>query len=90
MVYLNAVERGGATAFPKLGLSIQPEPGTLVVWNNMTRSGRPNQATLHAGMPVEAECKIHRHTMVQIGRMVAKSALTNRNGVPLRSACQCR
>lgn len=54
MVYLNAVERGGATDFPKLDLSIEPEPGTLVVWNNMTSGGRPNRAMLHAGMPVEA------------------------------------
>lgn len=52
MVYLNAVERGGATDFPRLGLAIQPEPGLLVAWNNMDRSGRPNRAMLHAGTPV--------------------------------------
>lgn len=57
MVYLNAVESGGATDFPRLGLSIQPDPGTLVVWNNMSRSGRPDRATIHAGMPVEAGSK---------------------------------
>lgn len=54
MVYLNAVEAGGATDFPRLSLSIVPEPGLLVVWNNMDRRGRPSPALLHAGLPVEA------------------------------------
>ncbi len=57
MLYLGAVERGGATDFPRLGLSIDPEPGLLVAWNNMDRRGRPNPALLHAGMPVAAGTK---------------------------------
>lgn len=57
MVYLNHVESGGATDFPRLGFSIQPEPGMLLVWDNMTSGGRPNRATIHAGMPVEAGAK---------------------------------
>lgn len=54
MVYLNAVEGGGATEFPRLDLRFQPEPGTLVVWDNMDTRGRPNRATIHAGLPVLA------------------------------------
>lgn len=54
MVYLNAAEAGGATDFPRLDLTIQPEPGMLVAWDNMTPRGRPNRATIHAGLPVEA------------------------------------
>ncbi|QZD90494.1 2OG-Fe(II) oxygenase [Qipengyuania aurantiaca] len=54
MVYLNAVEAGGETDFPVLDLSVAPEPGLLVAWNNVDRHGHPNPATLHAGMPVEA------------------------------------
>lgn len=57
MVYLNAVESGGATDFPGLDLAIVPEPGLLVAWNNMDRRGRPNTALLHAGMPVTAGTK---------------------------------
>jgi prolyl 4-hydroxylase len=57
MVYLNAVEAGGETDFPRLGLSIRPEPGLLIAWNNMDRRGRPNPALLHAGMPVAAGIK---------------------------------
>jgi len=49
-----AVEEGGETDFPDLRQSIVPEPGMLVAWNNMDRKGRPNRATRHGGMPVEA------------------------------------
>lgn len=57
MLYLNAVEAGGATEFPRLGLSLRPEPGLLVAWNNMDRRGRPNPDLLHAGLPVERGVK---------------------------------
>lgn len=57
MLYLNAVGSGGATDFRKLGLALVPQPGMLVVWNNMDRAGRPNPALLHAGMPVGAGIK---------------------------------
>ena len=57
MLYLNAIEAGGATDFPRLDLAIQPQPGLLVVWNNMDRRGRPNPALFHAGMPVRAGVK---------------------------------
>lgn len=52
MLFLNAPEQGGETDFPKLGLSITPVPGTLVIWNNITADGKPNPRTLHAGTPV--------------------------------------
>ena len=52
MAYLNPVEEGGATAFPSLGLSIDPKPGALLIWNNADPDGTPNPNTLHAGTPV--------------------------------------
>ena len=52
MVYLNAVEAGGETEFPELGLTVTPEPGLLIAWDNMDRSGRPNRNTRHAALPV--------------------------------------
>lgn len=52
MAYLNAVEEGGSTDFPRLSLSIPPQPGALIVWNNMKPDGTPNPLTLHAGTPV--------------------------------------
>lgn len=57
MAYLNAVEAGGATAFPLLGIEIEPKPGVLLLWNNALPDGRPNAATLHAGLPVDAGAK---------------------------------
>lgn len=52
MIYLNEVEEGGATWFPKGGLRVNPRPGMLFCWNNMGADGSPNTATLHEGMPV--------------------------------------
>jgi len=52
MVYLNAVEEGGATEFTELGISIAPQAGALLVWNNATPEGAPNPQTMHAAQPV--------------------------------------
>lgn len=52
MIYLNEVEEGGETAFLNLGLSIPPQRGVLLAWNNASLDGSLNQFTLHAGMPV--------------------------------------
>jgi prolyl 4-hydroxylase len=52
MVYLNRPEEGGATRFKVIGKTIQPEPGKLLAWSNLDAAGRPNFATLHAGMKV--------------------------------------
>jgi prolyl 4-hydroxylase len=53
LVYLNVVEAGGETTFPKLGLEITPRPGRLVVFHNVgTGIERPHPDSLHAGAPV--------------------------------------
>ena len=52
MIYLNAVDEGGATDFKNLGLSIPPQSGALIIWNNATPEGDLNPYTLHAGCPV--------------------------------------
>lgn len=52
MAYLNPVEAGGTTDFPKVNLSVPPQPGSLLVWNNMSPDGTPNRNSLHAGTPV--------------------------------------
>ena len=57
MAYCNAVEAGGATAFTLLGIAIEPKPGVLLLWNNALPDGCPNEATLHAGLPVERGAK---------------------------------
>lgn len=57
MGYLGPVESGGATEFPRVPLSVPPQSGALLVWNNMGRDGRPNPLSIHAGMPVERGVK---------------------------------
>ena len=52
MVFLNDVEEGGTTDFTDLGLSVEPRPGALLIWNNATADGVPNAKTMHAGRPV--------------------------------------
>jgi len=57
MVYLNPVEAGGATEFPNLGISFDPQPGALLLWNNATQAGAVNPYTLHTALPVERGVK---------------------------------
>ena len=55
LVYLNAVEGGGATQFPKLGITVPASPGRMVIFHNTTEDiSGPHPLSLHAGMPVEA------------------------------------
>lgn len=51
-VYLNDVEKGGATDFPRLGKRTQPARGKAVAFMNCNADGQPNLDMLHAGMPV--------------------------------------
>ncbi|RPF72414.1 prolyl hydroxylase family protein [Aurantiacibacter spongiae] len=57
MAFLNHVEGGGTTDFTELGISIEPKPGVLLVWNNAKPDGITNPATIHAGRPVTAGSK---------------------------------
>ncbi len=57
MIYLNDVEAGGATEFPRLGVSVTPLQGFLLCWNNARPDGSPHELTLHAARPVERGVK---------------------------------
>jgi prolyl 4-hydroxylase len=57
MIYLNDVEEGGATWFPLAGLRVKPKKGLMLIWNNMSPDGSPNQNTLHEGMAVQQGTK---------------------------------
>lgn len=52
VVYLNDVDEGGETVFPRLGATFSPRQGRALIWNNLTPEGRPNPASLHQGLPV--------------------------------------
>lgn len=57
MLFLNAPEAGGATRFKTLGKNIRPETGKLLLWNNLKPDHRPNDFTLHQGLPVRKGTK---------------------------------
>lgn len=50
--YLNHVEGGGQTVFPRADMSVEPVAGRAVVFDNLFTDGRPDPESLHAGMPV--------------------------------------
>ena len=52
MIYLNEVEEGGETHFTRAHMSIPPQPGLLLMWNNAKPDGALNIDTMHAGEPV--------------------------------------
>jgi prolyl 4-hydroxylase len=54
LIYLNKVEKGGNTSFPKIGLEIVPRPGRAVIWYNCFWDGNVDHNTLHGAEPVEA------------------------------------
>lgn len=57
MVYLNTVEEGGVTSFTRLGVSIPPQAGALLLWNNNLPDGHVNWDTMHAALPVTSGAK---------------------------------
>ena len=57
MAFLNKPEKGGTTDFTELGISIEPRPGALLLWNNADREGLTNPSTMHAGRPVISGAK---------------------------------
>jgi prolyl 4-hydroxylase len=52
MIFLNEVEEGGRTQFVKAGMEVTPQAGAILIWNNATPAGEPNEMTLHAATPV--------------------------------------
>ena len=53
MVYLNSVDGGGGTAFPELGITVNPEPGRLLIFANTLAGSRDvTNLSIHAGAPV--------------------------------------
>tara|TARA_R110000765_G_scaffold110492_1_gene201956 strand:- start:292 stop:1674 length:1383 start_codon:yes stop_codon:yes gene_type:complete len=52
MVYLNDVEEGGETVFPKCDISFKPKRGMAVIWNNLNLDGSVNHDSVHRANPV--------------------------------------
>jgi prolyl 4-hydroxylase len=52
MIYLNDVEKGGTTFFPKVNLRLKPTRGSLILWNNLNNNNCREPDTLHTGEAV--------------------------------------
>ncbi|MDR0268050.1 2OG-Fe(II) oxygenase [Paenibacillus sp.] len=52
VMYLNDVEEGGETTFPRLNLSVFPNKGMAVYFEYFYSNHKLNELTLHAGTPV--------------------------------------
>ncbi|GAB3032001.1 2OG-Fe(II) oxygenase [Bowmanella dokdonensis] len=52
MIYLNDVQDGGETVFPRLGERFSPRRGKAVIWNSLKKDGSGNYHTLHHAKPV--------------------------------------
>jgi prolyl 4-hydroxylase len=58
-LYLNDVELGGGTDFPKLGITVQPAKGRALIWPSVLNED-PNakdKRTDHQALPVEKGIK---------------------------------
>jgi hypothetical protein len=55
LVYLNQPGHGGGTAFPKLNIEVQAQPGRMLLFHNTGENRRvPHPHSLHAGLPVQS------------------------------------
>ena len=52
VMYLNDVEHGGETFFPKLNFSVSPQKGMAVYFEYFYNDQNVNELTLHGGAPV--------------------------------------
>lgn len=52
VMYLNDVEHGGETFFPKLNFSVSPQKGMAVYFEYFYNDQNVNERTLHGGAPV--------------------------------------
>lgn len=57
IVYLNQGYGGGETTFPRLGLTVEPGGGDLLVFDTLRSDGTPDPRALHAGRPVTRGAK---------------------------------
>lgn len=52
VIYLNDVEEGGETTFPRLNISVKPTKGSAVYFEYFYQDQAINELTLHSGEPV--------------------------------------
>lgn len=53
LFYLNDVEEGGETEFPKLNIKVKPKMGRMIYFENYNKEGKINYDSLHRSIPVK-------------------------------------
>ena len=51
LIYLNDVDEGGETGFPRLNISVTPTAYSALAFNDVLDNGEPDERTLHEGVP---------------------------------------
>jgi prolyl 4-hydroxylase len=57
MLYLNEPQMGGETNFPHAMLTVKPQTGMLLLWNNLDSDAFVNRAAFHQGCEVKLGAK---------------------------------
>jgi len=70
ILYLNAVDSGGGTIFPELGLEFLPQKGAALMFASLDRQGQLQKRSLHGGSPVTAGCKWIATRWIRVGAYV--------------------
>ncbi len=52
LIYINKPIAGGQTDFLNMKKTVEPEPGRLVLWDNLDNDLKCNHDLIHAGLPV--------------------------------------
>ncbi|HYW17035.1 MAG TPA: 2OG-Fe(II) oxygenase [Allosphingosinicella sp.] len=68
LVYLSGDYEGGETAFPHSGLSFRGRRGDALLFRNAGPDGRPDPASLHAGLPVTKGVKYLASRWIRAGK----------------------
>lgn len=53
LMYLNDVEEGGETEFPRLNLKVSPKKGRMIYFENYDKEGKINWNSSHRSLPVK-------------------------------------
>eukprot|EP00435_Cladocopium_sp_Y103_P060091 s330_g21.t2 len=80
LVYLNDVDRGGATRFPDLNLEIQPRCGQGLLFFPAFRDGHPDERTMHSAEPALDEkwvAQVWLGQRIQYHRLPGESGRVN-------------
>ena len=70
MFYLSSISVGGFTAFPNLGVAVQPREGTAVFWYNLQEDGQVSEVSLHGACPTALGIKWVSNKWIREGAQI--------------------